>query len=646
MNYRGGEEDDALSAPVWDELADQGQTSVPELTATFNDLGASEHTAAEEDHESEGPEAVDQAVEHTQKGLLERLAPEEDPLSDLKGDSGSGVTNAQDGGAPLFGSVLSPLPVNDNDFIHTETSPTKGRAAKPQRLFNAARLRRRPPNSDIGGSAAATATTTQDTEGGDPLKNAQLTTESEDQADSARDTTEQDNGAAANTTQNDILQQIQEPLYHLSPKKGEDESHDTMDTETDTHETEADQGEPHTTVPFTIEVNQPIKVGELTSAHMEYTVHSESPAIAQGYSRVQRRYTDFRWLYRQLQSNHWGKVISPPPEKQIVRSFKRDFIENRRFQMETMLKKIAADPLLQGDQDFVLFLTSENFSKDSKVREHVSGSGAYNDSKDLSEIHISEIQLLGAEDAAQVFKQGGIDAEVNRGFMNLSFGANPPKYIEPDAALVEQRTKFDLLEEQLKQLYRSLELVDTQRNELAVTIEEFSGVIRKLSDLAVTNQSSDLLTSFAEVHDNIKASLERSSLQESLTMGATLDDYIRSIASVKAIFNQRNKLGYFLGIVDDDLAKKKVNLSKYRPAEARSAKFKSLAAECETLQGRHDKIVHWWNKLGLAIKREVALFEREKITEFRNSMEISLEAAIESQKECIELWETFYTNSL
>ena len=49
-----------------------------------------------------------------------------------------------------------------------------------------------------------------------------------------------------------------------------------------------------------------------------------------------------------------------------------------------------------------------------------------------------------------------------------------------------------------------------------------------------------------------------------------------------------------------------------------------------------------FNLISETIKSELERFEFEKIDDFRNSVEIFIESSIESQKEAIELWETFY----
>lgn len=188
-------------------------------------------------------------------------------------------------------------------------------------------------------------------------------------------------------------------------------------------------------------------------------------------------------------------------------------------------------------------------------------------------------------------------------------------------------------------------MVDTSRNTLAASTEEFSSMVETLASLNVSEPNSELLNNFADVHKSIKSSLERSSLQETLTMGVMLDDYIRSLASVKAIFNQRSKLGYFLVVIENDMNKKHSQLGKLGQ-NIHSEKFREMRKEFQTLERRYNLTKKQWQVVGDKIKDEFQGFSTDKIREFRNGMEISLEAAIESQKECIELWETFYQTNL
>ncbi|AQZ17020.1 YKR078W and VPS5 (YOR069W) [Zygosaccharomyces parabailii] len=650
--------DDDLNAPVWDDLNPPNQASDPGLRNTLADLSLNEDTTGQY-HESDKPnsDATNEIATWNNENdenegnsnLLNELAPEEDPLLDLQTANGVSILSSPTKGTddPLFSaSTYLPLIADDeaNGPDNSQSTPVLSSArksGKPHMLFNSARMRRRPLTQKDRSPEIA-----------DPLGKLKKTSETQDELSEELTSTNSKSSARSKT----ILDQVEEPLFKVGSRQSiiendlnTDNRQNGIDVEPqeELHESEHEEmtSQP---VNFNIEVKDPVKVGELTSMHVEYTVVVESDLLETKYAQVNRRYTDFRWLYRQLQSNHWGKIIPPPPEKQSVGRFKQDFIENRRFQMEKMLRKIASNRSLQSDPDFILFLTSGNFTFDSKCREHATGSNASRDSNDLSEIHISEIELLGAEDAAVVLKNGGLDGESQKRFLSISF-SSLPKYTESDEYFIEQWKATENLEERLKQLNKSLDLVDSERNELASVTEEFSKTIDALAELEVTKQNIEILTNFAETHRRIRESLERSSLQESLTLGVTLDEYIRSLASVKAIFNQRARLGYYLVIVESDFSKKQALLERLpqnSSSQSNIDKISGAKKEHQVLQKRCKTVRKKWQEVGNYIKKEVAAFEIEKVKDFRNSLEIFLESAIESQKECIELWETFYQNNL
>lgn len=64
------------------------------------------------------------------------------------------------------------------------------------------------------------------------------------------------------------------------------------------------------------------------------------------------------------------------------------------------------------------------------------------------------------------------------------------------------------------------------------------------------------------------------------------------------------------------------------------------------LNNRLNQIKKTWQTVGETIRLDLSSYDKEKVEDFRNNMEIYLESAIESQKECIEIWETFYQNNL
>ncbi|SCU77635.1 LADA_0A01442g1_1 [Lachancea dasiensis] len=643
--------DDDLGAPVWDDGNESSNLdSHNELAKTFASLHAidqEDQVKTDEEVDSEyqqEPWSNESGERKTpvaeKKDLMMSLAPQEDPLA---GIAAPDATQPEEIGESLFGGAIkSPLEVVENDAEKSSlssqpsvVSPSRKSHARPKKLFSSVRQRRRPLT---------------EAQKADMFEDPLASNATNDKNDDEFVEESLDYESAPGKDKVDLLQQMDGPLFRISPRKslsstpsvkrvmGEEPVIGTRPEAAPV----LDKFEPPSNK-YTIEVVDPLKIGDLTFAHVEYTIWTRSENLNPSEVRVQRRYRDFRWLYRQLQNNHWGKIIPPPPEKQAVGRFRDDFVEGRRFQMERMLVKIAQDRELQDDEDFIMFLQSQNFSQDSKVRENLTGSNASSDSNDISEIHISLIELLGSEDASSVMRNGGLD-ESQKGFMNISF-ASLPKYVESDAYFVEQRHAVETLEEQLKQLCKSLEIVDTQTNDLASVMEEFSNTIKSLEELEVSKKGSETLNNFAEVHMRIKESLQRSTMQESLTLGVTIDEYMRSLASVRAIFNQRSKLGYFSVVLENDLLKKRAQLDR-NSHKGPSDKVDALTKDLQVLQERHSKIKKQLQEVGDRIRRELRKHEHEKIVDFRNSIEIFLESSIETQKECIELWETFYQNNL
>ncbi|AET39131.1 sorting nexin 1 Ecym_4050 [Eremothecium cymbalariae DBVPG len=625
------DQEDPLEHNAW------GSATTPNIQAELTKglrVGVAD-TGGDRDDDLRPP--VEGEILHSQQ-LLSSLAPEKDPLQGLVA---ANSVRSPTKGDPLFmGFGNSPIAVEEFDSknsanaLRGTTTPTK-KHGKVQRLFSTKMLRRTPLTEEQENDLIV-----------DPLGDLSQQSAEQEFVDEPLEESVFDSKL-------NLLQQMEAPLFEASQSKPRltQQLQLVADPPRQLHRKlqslsqQKDQQEASSNV-FEIEVVDPIKVADLTFSHVEYTVHTKSSSLEPSEVTVKRRYRDFRWLYRQLQSNHWGRIIPPPPDKQTVGRFKQDFIENRRFQMERMLKKIGQNTIFQKDEDFIMFLTSSNFSQDSKVREHLTGSRAVNDSSDLSEIHISELKLLGPEDAETVIKNGGLDSDSNSTFMRISF-SSPPRYTEPDSYFVERRQQADILEEQLKQMYKSLELVDSQKNELVSVIKEFAATLKALVDLEASKKISDLLSNFSEVHRRIMESVQRTSLQDSLTLGITIDEYLRSLGSIKAIFNQRSKLGYYLVLVESDRVKKQAQLQKLtNNMKSPPDKIEATKQELFALQRRQQVIKEHWDQIAEVMRDELTNYYDAKIADFRNNMEIYLESAIETQKECIELWETFYQNNL
>ncbi|OBA17804.1 uncharacterized protein OGAPODRAFT_46669, partial [Ogataea polymorpha] len=356
---------------------------------------------------------------------------------------------------------------------------------------------------------------------------------------------------------------------------------------------------------FEIIVGDPIKVGELTNAHIVYsiTTKTKSSLLKSETTTVTRRYRDFLWLYNQLMNNHPGYIIPPPPEKQAYGRFDEKFIENRRLALEKMLNKIARVSVFQKDYDFIVFLQSERFAAESKEREFL-----YYHGGSSGDDHIST-----------------------------------PKYVENDQFIIEKQNYIESLDQQLRSLSRTLDMIVEKREDVITSMNELILIIQELADLEVNAELSELFANYEELQSKVKELLERTNLQQILTLGTTIDEYIRTIGSIRNCFEMRFKLCTNIVNLQSQHSKKQKNLIKFKSKNHNQfdkiKKYEDELANMENTIARQEEFKAEFNK---NFKRELDKFEFEKVDEFRSTIEIYWEGLIESQKELIELWESFY----
>lgn len=366
---------------------------------------------------------------------------------------------------------------------------------------------------------------------------------------------------------------------------------------------------------FAISVGDPTKIGDITSAHTVYKVSTKTNSKAYKVPEFSatRRYRDFLWLYDQLNRNCPGVIVPPPPEKQAVGRFSENFIEARRYALERMLEKISKHPVLRGDGDFKLFLESESFSADIK--------------------HRPIDQRLAHEG--------------HKGFLGLgSAFSMSGKFVETDEYFDQQKISFDNLDHQLKQLSKAVDIVIRQRKDLAHTTSEFGAALSALSTIELSRSLSDALGSLSDLQDKIKELHERQAQQDILTIGHTVEEYIRLISSVKTAFTARQKAWFAWQQADSDSAKRKSTGDKIRrQARTQTDRLNMVDQEMTDAERRSHAAKLEFDSVSKLLKSEIKKFEADKVEDFKTSVEVFLESAVEAQKELIEHWE-FYSDLL
>ncbi|OLL21982.1 Vacuolar protein sorting-associated protein vps5 [Neolecta irregularis DAH-3] len=363
---------------------------------------------------------------------------------------------------------------------------------------------------------------------------------------------------------------------------------------------------------FKISVGDPHRIGDPLSSHTVYKVATKtnSKAYKQQEFFVSRRYKDFLWLYNSLTSNHPGAIVPPIPEKQAVGRFGDNFVESRRMALERMLTKTVSHPILQRDMDLKLFLESETFNVDVKQKEK----GFVPESKGI----ISSI--------------GGA----------LTGGSFSGKFIEQDEYFEHRKIALDSLELQLKALSKAIDIVVLQRKDLAEASYEFSIALENLSLVELNKSLSICFGALADVQIRIKELYERHAEQDILTLGNTIDEYVRIVGSIKVAFASRQKVFLTWQNAESDLNKRRQHVEKlHRSGKTQTDRLSQLTAEGVETERRCNQLRLEFEEVGKLLKQELDRFDVEKVEDFKASVEIYLESAVEAQKEVIEHWETY-----
>ncbi|KAL2074213.1 hypothetical protein VTL71DRAFT_7991 [Oculimacula yallundae] len=361
---------------------------------------------------------------------------------------------------------------------------------------------------------------------------------------------------------------------------------------------------------FDITVGDPHKVGDLTSSHIVYLVRTKtsSKAYRQPEFAVTRRYRDFLWLYTSLHANNPGVVVPPPPEKQAVGRFDTNFVESRRAALERMLNKTAAHPTLQHDADLKLFLESEAFNVDVKHKERKEPLG---ESKGMF---------------------SGLGITVGGG----------GKFVEQDDWFHERRVYLDALENQLKALLKAMDTVVAQRKGLSEAAGDFSASLHALSTVELSASLSGPLEGLSDLQIRIKELYDRQAQQDVLTLGITIDEYIRLIGSIKQAFGSRQKAYHSWHSAEQEMQKRKATQEKLlRQGKTQQDRLTQMHADVADAERKVHQARLLFEDMGRLMRGELERFEREKVEDFKSAVETFLESAVEAQKELIEIWETF-----
>ncbi|KAF9161280.1 Vacuolar protein sorting-associated protein 5 [Mortierella sp. AD011] len=361
---------------------------------------------------------------------------------------------------------------------------------------------------------------------------------------------------------------------------------------------------------FEITVGEPQKVGDVISHYIVYKVHikTNSTAFKSNDFTVQRRYRDFLWLYNQLTTHNPGVIVPPVSEKHALGRFQDEFVESRRIALERCLRKITAHPMLYGDPDLKLFLESESL--------------------------VAEIKEKRQDSKGFMTKFGE----------TLSSATTFTKVHETDEWFESRRNQLDVLDSQLKSLLKAIEAIIKQRKDLGSASAEFGESIVSLAGTELNKPLANSLLVLGNLKIRIKELHDRQAQMDVLTLEHTVDEYIRTIGSIKIAFMARAKFNQSMVQAQNDLSKKKANFEKMsQPSrKTKPERIQQLQQEITEAEQRVESTKKDFEEISSLVRQEFDRFDREKVEDFKQSVEAFLASMVKHQREIVGLWENYF----
>ena len=373
---------------------------------------------------------------------------------------------------------------------------------------------------------------------------------------------------------------------------------------------------------FRIAVGDPTKVGDPVRGYTVYTIrtHTNSPHYRRSDFSVLRRFSDFLWLFECLTANNPGVIVPPVPDKHPFGRFQDTFIETRRNALQRCLEKITSHPVLQLDPDLRLFLESDCFAAEAKNRK-----------------------------AENVPDKTGILATWTG-----------PKFVEQDDWFDSRRLFLDSLEAQLRGLSKSIEAASKSRLDMALAMGDFASSMANLAESDLGSAMCAAIGRLSNLASREKETNEELATADVVNLLNLSDEYVRFISSVRLAFvsrikcfekwkNQEREVGRLKqarekarqqGRLGDRVNQSLAEIGEVCPLSSRShvcVLIASMQADRKARDAGSE-----FETVSRLVKSEFARFEKERVEEFKRTLEKHLDLQITRQKEIITAWEEYH----
>ncbi|KAJ3077311.1 Vacuolar protein sorting-associated protein 5 [Podochytrium sp. JEL0797] len=384
--------------------------------------------------------------------------------------------------------------------------------------------------------------------------------------------------------------------------------------EEDQEDANANEGNEERIYGFQVTVSEPQEVGnKLMGGHVVYKVSTwtNCPGYTNASFSVSRRYTDFLWVYHQLVERYPGAIVQTLPGKNSLGRFQQDFIETRRAGLEKFLLKTVSHALLQQDADLRLFLESNSFSADKKEKRPTTFL-----------THTTGLDTTAATYASSAMSGRVVDSYT----------------------LDNRRLHIEMSDEmQLKQLLRVLEVLVKQRRDYGNASKEFGDSLGVLAGIEAGKEVGACLGAVAGIQARIQVLHDKQASIDLTNLATTVEDHLALIGAVRVALAGRMKV--FMAVQNADIAlkRKKESIERMRgdgrgKVDQITLGLNNLPELERQLEAARDE----FRKVDDLIHKELDRYDTERVADFSLSVQAVLKCFIETQKEMIRLWESYY----
>lgn len=186
----------------------------------------------------------------------------------------------------------------------------------------------------------------------------------------------------------------------------------------------------------------------------------------------------------------------------------------------------------------------------------------------------------------------------------------------------------------MKALMKAIDTVVMQRKGLVEAAGDFSASLHALAVVELSPALSGPLHGLSDLQLRIRELYERQAQQDVLTLGITIDEYIRLIGSIKTAFSQRQKAYHNWHAAESELQKRKASQEKLlRQGKSQQDRLNQVNADVADAERKVHQARLLFEDMGRLMRHELQRFEKEKVEDFKSGVETFLESAVEAQKE-------------